>query len=74
MKLGVNTTVSTALGSTTRSTATGAHGKSLLYQNHGSRLDEELRHRKADDPYYASVSGKIIIMEVGLSSLTSRKK
>lgn len=67
-------TVSTALGSTTKTTASTMHGKSLLYQNHGSRLDEELRHRKPDDPYYASVSGQIIIMEVGLQALIPRKK
>lgn len=74
MKAGVNVTVSTALGSTGRTTASSIQGKSLLYQNHGSRLDEELRHRKPDDPYYASVSGQIIMMEVGLQALITRRK
>jgi hypothetical protein len=39
--------------------------KSLLYQNHGQKLEEELRHRKPDDPFYATVNGGIRRLEVG---------
>lgn len=38
--------------------------KSLLYQNHGQKLEEELRHRKSDDPFYSTVNGGIRRLEV----------
>ena len=43
--------------------------KSILYQNHGQRLDEELRHRKSEDPYYATVAGGIWRLEGQMKDL-----
>lgn len=38
--------------------------KSLLYRNHGQKLEEDLKHRKPDDPFYATVAGGIRHLEV----------
>ena len=43
--------------------------KSILYQNHGQRLKEELLHRKSEDPYYATVAGGIWRLEGQLKEL-----
>lgn len=50
-------------------------GKSILYKNHGTKLEEDLRHRKDDDPFYATVNGGIRKLEVGkrLTQLTIRE-
>lgn len=47
--------------------------KSILYQNHGQKLHEELRHRVPEDPYYASVSGGIRRLEVHMKDITEER-
>lgn len=41
--------------------------KSLLYRNHGQKLEEDLKHRKPEDPFFATVAGGIRLLEVALA-------
>jgi len=60
-----NTIAKCNQGMTRQKTTKGEY--SLLFKNHGQRLEEDLRHRKPEDPYYATVAGSIRRIEVGLA-------
>ena len=49
-------------------------GYSLIFKNHGQKLEEDLRHRVPEDPFYATVNGGIRRLEVDKTKQLSLKE